>query len=175
MDEPGLRDVLGSRARVEVSSAKPADIDTVLGVLDEAAAWIIANRLPSVWKPGEFSRQAFLDQIVQSEVYLARVDGVPVGTFVLQWSDTFWWGERPPDAGYFHKFAVRPSLAGRGIGLEILRWAEERTRSAGKNFFRLNCIAADRKIRDYYEKAGFVHRGDVMGTKALASLYEKPL
>jgi protein-tyrosine phosphatase len=175
MDERRQREVLMSSARVEVSQAKPADIDNVLGILDEAAAWIIANRLPSVWKPGEFSRQTFLDQIAQGEVYLARVDGTAVGTFVLQWSDTFWWGERPLNAGYFHKFAVRPSLAGRGIGLEILRWAEERTRSAGKKFFRLNCIAADRKIRDYYEKAGFVHRGDVMGTKALASLYEKSL
>jgi protein-tyrosine phosphatase len=168
-------EVFRSSARVEVSPAKPSDIDTVLSILDEAAAWIIANRLPSVWKPGEFSHQTFLDQISQGEVYLARVDGAPVGTFVLQWNDPFWWGERPSDAGYFHKFAIRPSLAGRGIGLEILRWAEERTRNAGKNFFRLNCIAADRKIRDYYEKAGFVHRGNVMGTKALASLYEKPL
>jgi protein-tyrosine phosphatase len=175
MGEPRLRKVFMSSARVEVSPAKPADIDTVLGILDEAAEWVIANRLPSAWKPGEFSRQTFLDQIAQGEVYLARVDGQPVGTFVLQWSDTFWWGERPPDACYFHKFAVRPSLAGRGIGLEMLRWAEERTRSAGKKFLRLNCIAADQKIRDYYERAGFIHRGDVMGPKALASLYEKRL
>ena len=121
--------------KVDISTAKPDEIDTVLGILDEAAAWIITNNLPSVWKPGEFSHQTFLDQIAQDEVYLASVDGIAVGTFVLQWSDSFWWGERSSEAGYFHKFAVRPLLAGRGIGLEMLRWAEQRTRSAGKKFF----------------------------------------
>ncbi len=162
-------------AKVEVSTARPEDIDTVLGILDEAAAWIITNGLPSVWKPGEFSRQTFLDQISRGEVYLASVDRIIVGTFTLQWSDPFWWGEKLPDAGYFHKFGVRPSFAGRGVGLEMLKWAEDKARNGGKKFFRLNCIAADRKIRDYYEKAGFIHQGDVMGRLALASLYEKAL
>ena len=175
MDRGPYQEVPSSSTRVEVSTAKLEDIDTVLGILDQAAAWIIENELPSVWKPGEFSRETFLDQIAKDEVYLGRVDGKAVRTFVLQWSDAFWWGERPPDAGYFHKFAVRPALAGQGIGLEMLRWAEERTKSAGKKFFRLNCIAADRRVRDYYEKAGFIHQGDIMGRLALASLYEKVL
>lgn len=147
----------------------------VLEILDEAAAWIIANKLPSVWKPGEFSRQTFLGQISRQEVYLASVENIFVATFVLQWSDTLWWGERPPDSGYFHKFAVKRSTSGQGIGSEILKWAEAKARAEGKKYLRLNCIAADRKIRDYYENAGFVHVGDVMGPKALASLYEKPL
>ena len=60
---------------VSVVSAKLEDIDTVLSILDEAASWIIEQGLPSAWKPGEFSRQAFLIQIARGEVYIAFVHG----------------------------------------------------------------------------------------------------
>jgi GNAT superfamily N-acetyltransferase len=160
---------------LEVVPAKVEDVDAVLAILDEAAAWIIDQKFPFVWKPGEFSRKAFLDQIARGEVLLGYVDGKPAGTFILQWSDPFWWGERSPDAGYIHKFAVRPAHMGRGLGDAMLRWAEARARSEGKKFLRLNCIAEDKGIRRYYEKAGFTHLKDVVGPKALASLYEKAM
>jgi len=36
-------------------------------------------------------------------------------------------------------------------------------------------LAADRKIRDYYERAGFLYKGDVVRPKGVATLYEKAL
>jgi GNAT superfamily N-acetyltransferase len=158
-----------------VVPAKPEDLETVLGILDEAAAWIIEQKLPSVWKPGEFSREAFLEQISRAEVHVGLVDGNAAGTITLQWSDLVFWGEQQPDSGYVHKLAVRPAYAGQRIGLEMLKWAEAAAREVGKRFLRLNCMAADRKIRDYYERAGFLYKGDVVRPKAVAALYEKAL
>lgn len=103
------------------------------------------------------------------------VDGKPAGTLTLQWSDPMWWGERQQDSGYVHKIAVRPAYAGQSIGREMLKWAETAARKAEKMFLRLNCLAVDRKIRDYYERAGFVYISDVAGPKGIASLYEKGL
>lgn len=51
------------RTQFRVVPAKLEDVDTVLGILDEAAAWIIEQKLPSVWEPGRFSRETFLEQI----------------------------------------------------------------------------------------------------------------
>jgi GNAT superfamily N-acetyltransferase len=59
-------------------------------------------------------------------------------------------------AGYVHKLAVRPTYAGEKIGAETLKWAESVARKAGKKFLGLNCLAEDRKIRDYYKRAGFL-------------------
>jgi protein-tyrosine phosphatase len=160
---------------LKVVPAKPEDIDTVLGILDEAAAWIIEQKIPSVWKPGEFSREAFLDQISRGEVHIGLVDEKPAGTITLQWADLVFWGEQQPDSGYVHKLAVRPAYAGQKIGLKMLRWAEAEARTAGKSLLRLNCLAADRKIRDYYERAGFLYKGDVVRPKGVAALYEKEL
>ncbi len=159
----------------KVVPAKPEDIDTVLGILDEAAAWIVEQKLPSVWKPGEFSRETFLEQISRGEVHFGLVDGKPAGTITLQWSDLVFWGEQQPDSGYVHKLAVRPVYAGQKIGLEMLKWAEAAAREAGKRFLRLNCLAADKKIRDYYERVRFLYKGDVVPPKAVAALYEKAL
>jgi GNAT superfamily N-acetyltransferase len=159
----------------KVVPAKQEDIDIVLGILDEAAAWIIEHEIPSVWKPGEFSRETFLEQISRAEVHVGLVDGKPAGTITLQWSDPVFWGEQQPDAGYVHKLAVRPVYAGQKLGLEMLKWAESETGKVGKKFLRLNCLAEDRKIRDYYEQAGFLYKGDVVRPKAVAALYEKAL
>jgi len=163
------------RDSFKVVPAKLEDIDTVLGILDEAAAWIIEQKIPSVWKPGEFSRETFLDQISRGEVHIGLVDEKPAGTMTLQWADLVFWGEQLPDSGYVHKLAVRPAYAGRKIGLEMLKWAEAAAREVGKRFLRLNCLAADRKIRDYYERVGFLYKGDVVRPKAVAALYEKAL
>jgi GNAT superfamily N-acetyltransferase len=159
----------------KIVPAKPEDLDTVIGILDEAASWIIEQKLPSVWKPGGFSRETFLEQISRSEVHIGFVDRKPAGTITLQWSDPVFWGEQQPDSGYVHKLAVRPAYAGQKIGLKILKWAEDAARNAGKGFLKLNCLASDRKIRDYYEQAGFLYKGDVFGPRAVASLYEKAL
>jgi GNAT superfamily N-acetyltransferase len=161
--------------RLRVSAAEHRDIDTVLAILDEAATWLQENGIPGLWKPGGFSRQTFLDQISQEEVYIGWLDGKAVGTFVLQWSDPLFWGARPPDAGYLHKLAIRPECHGRRIGLQMLRWAENKTRTMEKKFLRLDCAAEDMKIRRYYEREGFAYRGDIVEPRGRASLYEKPL
>lgn len=161
--------------RVKVVLAKPEDIETVLGILDEAAAWIIEQKLPSLWKPGGFSRQTFLEQISRGEVHIGLIDETPAGTITLQWADLVFWGEQQPISGYVHKLAVRPAYTGQKIGVEMLKWAESAARNAGKKFLRLNCLAEDRKIRDYYERAGFLYKADVAGPRAKASLYEKSL
>lgn len=93
----------------------------------------------------------------------------------LQWRDPIFWGERLPDTAYVHKLAVRPVYAGQKLGLEMLKWAGATARKTGKRFLRLNCLAADRKLRDYYERAGFLYKNDVVGPKAVATLYEKAL
>jgi len=78
-------------ANLKVRQAGLHDVDIVLGILDEAAGWLKQREIPSVWKPGGFSRQSFLAQISHGEVYVALVDDTAAGTFILQWSDSPFW------------------------------------------------------------------------------------
>jgi hypothetical protein len=55
--------------------------------------------------------------------------------------------------------AVRRSAP--GLGSVILGWAAGVARQQGREALRLDCVASNRRLRAYYEAAGFVHRGDV--------------
>jgi len=98
-----------------------------------------------------------------------------LGTITLQWSDKKFWGDLPLDAGYVHKLAIKRSYGGKRLGLRLLEWAEAKARAEGKRYLRLDCLASNRSIRDYYEKAGFVHVRDTLAPGWKASLYEKNL
>jgi hypothetical protein len=102
-----------------------------------------------------------------------------VGTLVLDWSDPLW----PDDAtaGYLHRLAVRRQAA--GLGSDLLMWAVQEVVRRDRLFLRLDCVASNRRLRGYYEAAGFEHRGDVLvggapgqridsGARTLVSRYE---
>ena len=109
--------------------------------------------------------------IERGETWLAEVDGETVGTLVVQWDDPIFWAGHPADAGYLHRLAV--SGPGRGQGAPLLRWAERHAAVNGKAYLRLDCVAANQPLREYYERAGYEHVGDVPVGEFMQSRYEK--
>ncbi len=106
-------------------------------------------------------------------MYLAKLCGRDVGTFALQWSDGETWGGGAGDAGYVHGLAIRRDFAGRGLGRELLRWAEGRVTASGKTYLRLDCPAENRVLNKYYKSAGFSYRGEALVWGLKVSRYEK--
>lgn len=165
---------------MDVRLATPGDVAIVLSVLDEAAAWL-ASRDIRQW-PTAFDARWVLPDVEAGETWIAFSAGSPVATLALGWSDSLW----PDDgrAGYVHRLARR--LYAPGVGDALLSWAAERVLRRGRNFIRLDCVAANMGLRAYYERRGFVHRGDAavggapgertdQGPKTLVSLYEREL
>lgn len=160
-----------------IRQALPADLETVLDILEEGAQWL-ASRGINQWPPGSFRvehHQMIVDRLNQGEVFLAEQNGEAVGTFGLQWSDKPTWGDMPDDAGYIHSLAVRRAFAGVNLGRQLLLWSENMAASMGKCYLRLDCMASNAVLRSYYEQAGFAHRGDVEDEGWKASLYEKQI
>jgi ribosomal protein S18 acetylase RimI-like enzyme len=86
-----------------------------------------------------------------------------------------YWGERPADAAYVHKLAVRRACAGRRIGSAIVEWADRTAAAARREFLRLDCLGDNAGIRGYYEQLGFEHRGDLVVNNRNMSIYERPV
>ena len=148
----------------------------VIAVLEEAAEWLVRKGIVVPWRPGFFSRQIFADQIARGEVYVSKLGGQTVGTITLQWKDELFWPGASSDAGYVHKLACSPGLSRKRDRSANARWAGSTARlSFGKSFLRLNCLASNAKLRDYYEKAGFTHLNDVEVAEWMFSLYQKNL
>jgi ribosomal protein S18 acetylase RimI-like enzyme len=160
---------------ITIEQAQPSDLDTVLNILEEAADWLISRGIDQ-WQPGLFRkvrRQSIAYQVSGGEVYLAKRDGQAVGTLTLQWVDKMFWANVPDDAGYIHRLAIRRAYAGMELGRQLLQWAEGKVASAGRDYLRLDCMAENQALRQYYEQAGFTYRGEVRGEGWRASLYEK--
>ena len=163
------------RSSVRIIRAQQDDLDRVLEILEEASRWLSSKELETQWLPSPAFRQTIRDNIDRGEVYVVKGFREIVGTITLQWSDKKYWGDISPDAGYIHKLAIKRSNAGQRLGLRLLNWAETRARAEGKGYLRLDCPASNKTIREYYEKAGFVHVRDTLAPGWRASLYEKKL
>jgi GNAT superfamily N-acetyltransferase len=67
------------------------------------------------------------------------------------------------DAGYVHRLAVVRAHAGRGLGSRLLDWADEQVWARDRTWLRIDVVTDYRRLRRYYESAGFLHRRDVAG------------
>jgi GNAT superfamily N-acetyltransferase len=148
-------------------------VAAVATLLDEATVWV-GERGYEQW-PLPFPRDELEAAVERGEVYVAELDGEVVATVTLLWDDRTYWGERPPDAAYVHKLAVRRACAGRRLGSAIVEWADATAAAAGRAFLRLDCLADNPAIRAYYEQLGFEHRGDLVVANRNMSIYERPV
>lgn len=146
-----------------------ARLDDVLAVLDE-----VTDRLALAgvrqW-PRRFPPEWVRPAIEGGHTWLADVAGEPAATLTLTWSDPLWEDDRA--AGYLHRLAVRRHVA--GLGACLLRWAAGEVERRDRRLLRLDCVAHNRRLRDYYESHGFAHRGDVEvggAQRVLLSRYE---
>jgi GNAT superfamily N-acetyltransferase len=156
---------------VNVRRCQARDVAEVGALLDEATVWV-GERGYEQW-PLPYPREEIASAIDRGEVYVAELDGDVVATVTLLWDDPTYWGERPADAAYVHKLAVRRACAGRRIGHAIVEWADRTAASAGRDFLRLDCIGDNPGIREYYERLGFEHRGDLFVNGRNMAIYER--
>ena len=149
---------------MNVRPAAPEDVELVATILDETGEW-----------PQPFPRDELAERLDGEELYVVDVGGEVAATFTVLWDDPSFWGERPPDAAYLHKLAVRPAFRGRGLGARVVEWVDRRAAAAGRAHLRLDCKRDNPRIRRYYERLGFEHRGDVDHPRFAAALYERPI
>jgi GNAT superfamily N-acetyltransferase len=172
-----------ARSDLLVRPASVDDVDAVLDLLADAAAWTAAIGHAN-W-PARFPRGLVEANAEAGELYLASRAGEIVGTLALQWSDAYFWGDAGEDgrAGYVHRVVVRRPYARAGLGAQLLAWADDEVRARDRCFLRLDVVSHNEPLRRYYEGAGFAHVRDVSGEWTArdgtrrawrTSLYERP-
>jgi len=147
--------------RINIRPATPDDVDVVLELLADAAAWTASIGFPN-W-PARFPRRLVTRGITAGKLYVGEEDGAIVATIALIWSDPMFWGVRADDAGYVHRLVVRRDRAGDGLGAEMIEWAARQVTVAGREWLRLDASADNVPLCSYYERLGFEYRGDVTG------------
>lgn len=149
-----------------------ADAQVASDILIEAAKWL-ASRNQSLWDRESLRPERIQDITGNTTIYLARLDGQPIGTFLLLREDPDYWPEAPPgEAFYLHKLAVRRAVAGSGVAREILESAINITHAAGRSLLRLDC-APRPQLCAFYESASFTYLSDQMVGEFTVRRYQR--
>ncbi|MFI8965140.1 GNAT family N-acetyltransferase [Streptomyces sp. NPDC053493] len=166
-------------AQVTFRQADDGDLDVLVRLHDDVARWMTDHGIEQ-WKPGARGPEHFRRRIAEGEVWLALLGGRPVGAYELWWRDEDVWGPQLPVAGYVHRLMTDREAAPAGTGRLLLDHAERRTAAAGRGLARLDCEAADPRLRTYYEGAGYavvgrLEKAAADGRRYAVALMEKPL
>ncbi len=158
---------------MNVRRCQAGDVAAVAELLDEATVWV-GGRGYEQW-PLPFPRNELAAAIERGEVYVAELDGDAVAAGTLLWDGPIYRGGQPADAAYVHKLAVSRACAGQRIGQALVEWADKTAAEAGREFLRLDCLRDNHGIREYYERLGFEHRGDLVVNDRGVSIYERAI
>ena len=158
------------------------DLPAVLLLYDQAIVWLNARGITEQWGTSPVSSRLHLvEEITDFLEYGVVAEDAEVQGFVavdFTTPDEFVrHADRASasDAGYVQTLVARRTPAARGVGADLLRWAEQYTLIQGKTHLRLSCWAGNLKLIAYYESRGFVRCGDGGDENWQSQLFDKRL
>jgi ribosomal protein S18 acetylase RimI-like enzyme len=151
------------------------ETNTLQALYIEAAGWMASKGIDQ-WRATDFPA-GFMNKLMkETEVYAVNREGVLIGCLSIQWADPFFWKELDSiEAGYVHKLVVKREYSGLGIGHELLDWSANYLKSHNKRWIRLDCMADNAGLNNFYINAGFQFRRRLDGKTWSANLYEKEI
>lgn len=167
-----------SLTELHIRLAVPDDLPVVKEIYTEAAHWILSKGIHQ-WHPDHWDDASYAGRIAAGELFLGMKGDTPAAMFILYFAqeefDRRIWGEDLEPAGYVHRLTVRRAYGGQGIGARLLRFAEHLTAARGVSRFRLDCMANNGKLNEFYSGEGYTYKGRYESGKWQANRYERLL
>lgn len=108
--------------------------------------------------------EEILDAIKHKETFIVLKDEELIATFSLSekqydWDKHIFGEDSEGDSLYLHRLAVLPVYMGKGLGKELLNWIVGNF-STDKAYLKLDCVADNRKLNQFYLANGFHYLGE---------------
>ncbi|AHH94769.1 GNAT family N-acetyltransferase [Kutzneria albida] len=137
----------------------PADSQAVLGLLDEAVRWLVAQGRTGQWGTEPFStnptRVATVRGWMNGQSWIAEADGRVAGALAVGEALSYVPPADVPEL-YIRGLVGGQFPAARGAGRLLLAQVEAEGRRLGVTRLRVDCYAGDdRALVAFYESAGF--------------------
>jgi GNAT superfamily N-acetyltransferase len=146
---------------IDIRPGNLDDVPAVLGLLDEAVAWLVALGRTGQWGNDPASLDPQRHEMVRAWVdegglYLAEIEGAPVGALAIGSAPAY----VPSITGselYIGLLVTARARKGLRIGARLLDHASEVAAGRDKTLLRVDCYSGDdRALVRYYESQGFV-------------------
>lgn len=166
-------EIITEVGEVYIIRASEDDLTIILKLWLEAAEWLSAKGIYQ-WKPNSFTLESVQEHYQKTELFLAKLNDTVVGSFSIQWSDDFIWKElNNHDSGYIHRLVVSREHKGMSLGKKLLMCAEEYIKISGKKTSRIDCMADNERLNNFYKNAGYNYICRIDRKYWSASLFEK--
>jgi ribosomal protein S18 acetylase RimI-like enzyme len=150
---------------LHASLATSDDIDAVHALLARAGEGLATLGFKN-WVPA-YPRERLVESVHAGALWVVRRQGTGElqATYTLRTTPIhpygeFGWGTAGQEARYLGRLAVDPALQGTGIGRWCLRHVAAECTLEGVASVRCDVLSTNQKLRRFYERAGFVSRGE---------------
>lgn len=167
---------------IAIRQACANDVEAIAELWTEASEWL-AEQGSSQWQY-PVRTDGIRRDVAAGTVWLAERDHKElIGTITIDSTSSpgLWRPEELANAVVIHRFVVKRSYAGQGVGSRLLRHAEEIGRQLGRHWLRLDAWTSNHKLHCYYIRSGF-RRARIADTSHLpwpqresAALFERPI
>ena len=170
--------------RIAVASVQ--DLDAVLGLIDEAAAWLRTKDTDQWFAPwpNEAARDAqVLRSLQRQATWIVWDDDIPAATVTMRprhdpriWARPAVTADLGERAVYLDRLVVARSYAGWGLGAQLIDWAGlQAWDTYGAKWIRINVWSTNSALHDYFLKRGFQPCGHTPDPDfPEGALFEKP-
>lgn len=149
-----------------VSKAEERHYEDLMELFLETASWLQSKGL-SQWRHflEGYGRDDVMQGIENDTTYIITKDDVLAGTVTIStspdhWDKHIWKQSTLSDSVFVHRLAVKRTFSGHGLGGGVLRWMErELTFPSDKRYLRLDCVANNNKLNEFYVQNGYAYVG----------------
>lgn len=141
---------------------KSVDFPQILTFLKLAATKLQLKKVDQ-WKqwlsPAEEDIYWVNEGVENDEFFFVEIENQLVAMFRLSKEDELYWGKQSEDARYIHSLVVHPEHSGKRIGHQVIRKVIQELKQDNIPYLRLDCVANNEKLCNYYEQQGFKKAG----------------
>jgi ribosomal protein S18 acetylase RimI-like enzyme len=137
-----------------------SEAELAVQIMREVAQWCIDIGKP-MWALEELTQEKLLSGPLSSVNFVvARFDGSPAASMILQWHDpAFWPAVKENESAFIHKLCVRRNFAGRNLSTKMVGYAVSESKKKLIEYVRLDTDFANPRLCSLYEGMGFVKAG----------------
>ncbi|MBO1256255.1 GNAT family N-acetyltransferase [Alteromonas sp. 5E99-2] len=158
---------------MELVQVKPFEFDSVFAVLAENAKWLDSINIvqwPVEWLSAQ--KEQIRTSVELGHYYKVMLDETLAGVVEVKVALEEIWNYDTQPAYYIHKLAVSRQFKGKGIGTSVLELLVSKASVNGVDKLRLDCVAHNSQLRQYYQNFGFNFKGIVPTSEIELALYE---
>lgn len=153
-----------------------SDFENIFDILYENAKWLEERGIvqwPLAWL--ESKRTEIKSSVAQGDFYKIEIDNKIAAVVELKTIPEDIWASDESKAIYIHKLAIRRIHNSQGLGHKVLNLIKQDALRKNLSYLRLDCVAHNLALREYYEAKGFNLVEEVSTPEVVLALYQLEL